>query len=391
LPALLSQITDSRKMPQIPTITVVNSVFIMIVSRLGSLNALEQLMESPKLREYLGDNLPSADTLGRVFSLMYTDTLRKVQHDIYECLKHNKAFEPPRHGLIALAIDGHESHASYDMSCKGCLEREVGELKQIQYYHRNVSCQLIFENLCFQLDAETHLPGEGEVGAAERLLARTVSMYPRAFDVVVVDALYAGADFVNKVLECKKDIVVVLKDERRELLKDASALFAEQEPTYITNAGGVLLEYWDAEEFTSWSGVKQPLRVVIMRQTKRAYNKKTKETEETVSTWVWATTLSKYRASTEVVAKLGRSRWCIENQGFNEMVNHWHADHVYKHDPVAILNFWITIMMVYNLFRVFYLRNLKLAFRASKNMRHFAHMIKSELYACLPVYGGVPP
>jgi hypothetical protein len=379
-------------MPQIPTITIINSVLIMLLSRLGSLNALEQLDESTKLRKYMGDYLPSADTLGRVFTQVDTDTIRKVQHGIYDRLKRNKVFESPRHGLIALAIDGHETSATYKMGCSGCLQRETGEgSKQIQNYHRNVSCELIFDNCCFQLDAETQLAGEGEVSAAERLLARTVSMYPRAFDVVVVDALYASAGFVNKVLEHGKDVIVVLKDERRELFKDAEGLFAGQEPVKVINTDGSQLEYWDIDQLQSWSGVKQLLRVVKQVQTKLICDKETGEVEEEISTWIWATTLSKYRASTEVVAKLGRSRWCIENQGFNELSNHWHADHVYRHDPVAILNFWLMSMIAYNLFRAFFLRNLKPEFRIGTTMLHIANMIRSELYACLPVYGGVPP
>ena len=380
-------------MPQIATSTIVLSVLIMILSRLGSLNALEQLKSSTKLKKFLGDYLPSADTLGRVFALVDTETIRKVQRGIYERLKRNKVFQSPRHGLIALAIDGHESHATYKMECTGCLQREVGdnEPKQIQNYHRNVSCELIFANCCFQLDAETQLQGENEVGAAERLLARTVSMYPRAFDVVVVDALYASADFVNKVIEHGKDIVVVLKDDRRELFQDAEGLFAGLEPTKITNADGSYVEYWDIDQLQSWSRVKKLLRVVKMRQTNMVCDKETGEVKEMVSIWIWATTLSKLRANTETVARLGRSRWCIENEGFNEMVNHWHADHVYKHDPRAILNFWLLIMIGYNLFRAFYLRNLKAVFRANKTMQHFADLIRCELYACLPVYGGVPP
>jgi hypothetical protein len=378
-------------MSQIPTFTITLSVLIMILSRLGSLNALEQLKKSNKLKKFLGDYLPSADTLGRVFALVNTDTLRKVQRDIYERLKRNKAFKLPRHGLIALAIDGHESHATYKMECDGCLKREIGEPERTQYYHRSVSCELIFANCCFQLDAETQLAGENEVGAAERLLARTVSTYPRAFDIVVVDALYASAGFVNKVIKHGKDVIVVLKDDRRELFQDAEGLFAGLSPIKIDNVDGSTVEYWDIDQLQSWSGVKKLLRVVKMKETKMVCNKETGEVDLVTSIWIWATTLSKLRANTEAVAKLGRSRWCIENEGFNEMVNHWHADHVYKHDPHAILNFWIMIMIGYNLFRVFYLRNLKAIFRAGKTMRHFTSMIRSELYACLPIYGGVPP
>ena len=40
-----------------------------------------------------------------------------------------------------------------------------------------------------------------------------------AFDVVLADALYAAATFVNFLLAHGKDAVIVLKDERRHLFK----------------------------------------------------------------------------------------------------------------------------------------------------------------------------
>lgn len=199
------------------------------------------------------------------------------------------------------------------------------------------------------------------------------------------------SNFFNRVLEHKKDVIVVLKDERRELLKDAEALFAGQRPTCISKTAGVCTEYWDAEGFLSWTQVRQPLRVVMMRQTTIVRRQLTGEIEENVSTWVWATTLSSHRASTKVVAQLGRSRWHIENQGFNELVNHWGADYFYKHDSNAILNFWLMTMIAYNLFRAFYLRNLKPALRKGKTMLHFARMILADLYGDLAGLIGVPP
>jgi hypothetical protein len=59
-------------------------------------------------------------------------------------------------------------------------------------------------------------------------------------------------------------------------------------------------------------------------------------------------------------------------------------------ESVAILNFWLLSLIAYNLFRVFFLRNLKLVFRAGKTMKHFVSLMHSELNSCLPVYGGVP-
>ena len=45
---------------------------------------------------------------------------------------------------------------------------------------------------------------------------------------------------------------------------------------------------------------------------------------------------------------------------FNELVNGWHADHIYKHDPTAIEAFTLLAFLAYNLFHAFLACNLKL-------------------------------
>jgi len=359
----------------------------MFLSRLGSLNALEQLKDNGALAEILGAALPSADTVGRVFALIDSDTLRFINKKIYSQLKRNKALEPPAHGLTALVLDGHESECSDLQKCDGCLTRKIqttnGEKEQ--YYHRHVTAQLVFRNWSLLLDTETQRPGEGEQAAAIRLLERTLKDYPRGFDVVAADALYCNAPFINFVIDAGKDVIVVLKDDRRDLYKDAISLFSGQPPGSIIDDGKVVKEIWDASGFLSGTDIKRPMRVVMTRETRRIRRHLDKNSDEPVSeltsTFMWVTSLSSVRANTSAVVTLGHSRWTIENQGFNEMVNHWSSDHVYKHDPTAILNFWLLCQTAYNLFHCFYWRNLKQIIRHKHTMLHIARLVQAELYA----------
>ena|SRR5689334_4810543 len=73
------------------------------------------------------------------------------------------------------------------------------EADRIQFYHRQVTLMLLRgalpgrEGVRLLLDHEPQRPGEDEVETALRLLARVIPAYPRAFDVVLADALYAKA------------------------------------------------------------------------------------------------------------------------------------------------------------------------------------------------------
>jgi hypothetical protein len=79
-------------------------------------------------------------------------------------------------------------------------------------------------------DHEPQRANEGEVADALRLLEGVIGSYPRAFDLVLADALYGTAPFFNFLLARGKHALVLLKDERRNLFQDAAALFAHVLP-----------------------------------------------------------------------------------------------------------------------------------------------------------------
>jgi hypothetical protein len=239
-----------------------------------------------------------------------------------------------------------------------------------QYYHRNVSAQLIFENISLLIDAEEQRPGEGELGAAARLLERVVKNFPRAFDVVVADALYCNAPFLNKVLRAGKDAVVVLKDDRRNVYKDAQFYLDQAGDERVFENGKVQKRCKEIKSLRM-DGVIQPIRVVQSVET----NQKGKG-----STWLWVATLASCGANLETIVDLGHSRWDIENLAFNELSTRWKSDHVYKHDPVAILNFWLICMIAQMVFLTFYTRNLAGELQKRFSMKHIAMLIAAELY-----------
>jgi len=380
----VDDVTDSRKRPRIATGVVIRGVLVMLLTRLGSLNALEQTGKSPFWTRWLGDKLPSADTVGRVCQLVDANSVRDVNHQLYDRLKRAKALAPPAHGLVMAVLDGHESHASYRRCCEGCLERTIHtkEGDRIQYYHRAVTLQLVVGDSFLFLDAEPIRRGEDEIAAAIRLFDRVVDSYPRAFDVVAGDGLYAQGKFFNHVRARGKHVLAVLKDEQRDLLKDARGLCEHTEPTVRHTVRGSR-QCWDFEGFKTWPQCQYPVRVVRSLETRQICRQLNHEVEEVVSEWFWVTTLPKVMASTGVVVLLGHGRWSIENQGFNETSNRWHADHVYKHQANAILVFWLLTMLACNLFMVFYHRNLKPAVRQAYDTLQISHMIMAELYANL--------
>jgi hypothetical protein len=355
-------------------------------TRLGSLNALEMAAPARFWKSCLGQPLSSADTIGRVHSLLPADQLREGIHQVYERLKRNKAL-PDSQGLGVAILDGHESHASYRRHCPGCLERTVktdsGE--RTQYYHRQVTLLLVpgappgQKPLRLLLDHEPQRAGEDEVATALRLLGRVIPAYPRAFDLVLVDGLYATAPFFNFLLARRKHVLSVLKDERRNLFQDVAGLFLRL-PPQPGSRGSRQCSWWDFPDRTSWPQVDAPVRVVRSLETYSVRRQLDGQTTSETSDWVWVTTLPAPQVSTARVVALGHQRWDIENHGFNELVNGWHADHVFKHEPNAMECFLLVAFLAFNIFHAFINRNLKPQIRRRRSQAFWASLMAAEIY-----------
>lgn len=377
----LDAVRDDRRRPQIATSVMTRAVVVLFLGRLGSLNALEQTKPSRFWRRWLGEALPSADSIGRVCSLMDVDDVRGVHRAVYARLKRMKALMPPEHGLMLAVVDGHESTASRKRCCPGCCQRTLHTTKGdvLEYYHRHVALRLVGRDLSLMLDAEPVAPGEDELAAARRLVERALARYPRAFDVVAGDALYANTDWFNFLRARGKHALAVLKDNRPNLVEDARALFEFQAPGLDVERGSRRYRCGDCDSFTRWPEVSPQVRVVRSLETWTVRRQLDGREEELASDWLWVTTLSARQAATRAVVDMGHARWSIENQGFNELVNRWHASHVYRHHPTAILIFVLLAMLCLNVFMAFHGRNLKPALRRAVTMRHVGQLICAAL------------
>ena len=381
---MLDRVTDHRSLPRISTSLVVKAVLAVYWSRLGSLNALGMTRSAKFWNTWLGRPLCSADSLGRIVASVDAATLRQGIHHVYERLKRNKAL-PDLQGLAVAVLDGHETSASYRRCCDGCLKRIMGN-GQIQFYHRNVTLMLLCGSppgrpaVRLLLDLELQRAGEGELTTALRLLERVLEAYPRAFDVLLADALYAVAPFMNFLWSHGKAALVVLKDERRDAYQDARGLWVQQ-PPQLGSYQARRCRWWDFHDLRSWPEVQGVTRVVRSEESWTVKRQLTQQATPQIANWIWLTTLSVTQARTEQIVRLAHLRWDIENQGFNELVNGWHAGHVYRHQSGAIECFLLLAFLAYNLFHAFFALNLKPELRRGRTMAFCVRLIAAEIHA----------
>jgi hypothetical protein len=382
---------DARRRPQIPTATVWLCVFAMFALRLRSFNVLEQDLRRPRRWEsWVGGRKPSADTLGRVLAQVSLDALRQLLVTVNRSAWRTKAIHGrPGEAYRVVAVDGHELSASRARCCAHCLVREVkgGGAPVVEYYHRVVVAQWVGVTPPGILDLERVAPEEGEVVAARRLAERIVRHYGRLIDVIVADALYLEAPFIRMVLDTGKHVVIVMKQEARELYQDAAQLRGLLEP-HVLQDGPRTTRLWDIPNLSSFSTLGCPMRVVWAEEStvrhKRVGGKPQAVVEET--TWVWVTDLPPTVVPATKIQRWGHDRWDLENRGLNELVTLWHMDHCFIHHAVAIVALLLTLATAFLTTYLFYERNLKPAAR-----RHLSRLaLAARLSEDLTLLAGAP-
>lgn len=375
----LGAVRDGRANPRVPGGRVAVAYLLLLLSRLGSLNALEQRRAPASYARWLGGELPSADVMGDALAGMALGPLQELLYHQHQRLKRNKGFARGREGFRFLVLDGHEGVSSYRRTWKECLERVVhfASGDQTQSYYRYVAAYLTNGEQFLMLDAERQLPGEGEIACAIRLLERVASRYPRAFDVVCGDNLYMDPALWKTGRCLGKHVIAVLKNENRDLLADARALFARCAPIRLERDGTPCL-YWDLNGFTTWPQCGEPVRVVRAVEERTVRRQKTGKIEKLESEWFWVTSLPPDKATTALIVRAGHGRWGIENQGFNELSNQWHGNHAYKYNAHALLAATLLLFIAYNLFHAFIERNLKPELRDGRTQKYWADLIAAE-------------
>ncbi len=387
---LVDQLRDRRCRPQIPTANVWLSTFLLFAFRMRSLNELEQeLRRRERSESFVGQRKPSADTVGRVMDKLCLEGLRQLLVRINRRSWRSKAIHTrAAESYKVVAVDGHELWCGRSRCCDRCQVREVkaGKQKVLEYYHRVVVAQWVGVTPPPILDLELIGPNEGEVVAARRLLKRLLSSYSRLVDVITADALYLEAPFIRLVLEAGKHFVIVMKQEERALFQDADRLRRLISPQLIKE-GKRRTQLWDIGALTSFTTLGSPVRVVWAEE-ETSLTKIVGGKQQTVlesKTWVWVTDLPAAAVPATKIQWWGHDRWNLENRGFNELVNLWHMDHCFIHEPNAIEAFLLTLAVVFLTTYLFYERNLKSVLRQHLTRLSLAARFAEDL--CL--LGGV--
>ena len=137
--------------------------------------------------------------------------------------------------------------------------------------------------------------------------------------------------------------------------------------------------WWNFPGLLSWPQVNVPVRVVRSQETGKVRWQLDGKDDTLTSDWIWVTTLPRQSVSTRRAVAFGHQRWDIENHGFHELVNGWHADHNYRHDPNAIEFFLLMAFLACKIFQAFFALNLKPHIRKGRTRAFWSSPMAAEI------------
>jgi hypothetical protein len=349
LKSYFQQPGDGRLHPHIPARDLVWAVIIGHILREVSFLRLEWLAHSPVCADLGLQGQFGDDALAYCTERMDPETTRVALAAALHQAKRNKAFENSR--FIGLALDGTGAGHTYKEPCPLCdpVKDPKGEVHGS--LHHFVLISVVGAGLTLPIDVEPYGPGDSEYAAAQRLLRRAAEhLGPRFADYVVGDGEYATAPFLHTTEDVGLPVVARLKENLPLLAAAVRARFDGQPPQAIFQEGDDQVEVWDADDFASWETLRWPtVRVLRYRQHKR---------DGTVIQAEWLTNFPIRTLGSLSFFRLAKSRWEIENQGFNDGKNRYGMEHICHHEPNSILIVWLLIALALVIERLYRLRYL---------------------------------
>ena len=340
---------DGRCQPQIPAHLLLWAQLIGIILRKPSFHAIESLGRSPARSALVLSRSFGDDALAYFTERLAVDPLQQALGSVLEQAKRNKAFEASR--LIGFALDGTGTGRCRTGACPLC-HPVVNEKQQVVGYLHHLSLiSLVGAGLSLPFDVEPYGPGDSEQAASQRLLRRAVHRLGRRFaDYVVADGLYATAPFLHLARELGLSVVVRLKANLPQLLSQAQTRFESIAPTRTFGLGRDQVEVWDADDFDPWDSLDWiTVRVIRYWQHKP---------DGTVFEAYWLTNFPSAKISSQTLFVSAKSRWEIENQGFNDAKNRYGFEHIDHHHPNSLRIQWLLTCLALTVERLYRLRYL---------------------------------
>lgn len=290
-------------------LTTMNSM----TNKFNNDNTIENLS---KITNTKLDDLPHYDTINDVFRNLNVEEFRKIQKYIVYALIRSKMFDKFRYkGRFQLIVDGTGLVSFNYKHCDHCLVKQHSDGSKT-YEHRVLEAKLVFDKFVLSIDSEfienpnpsvINLKKQDcEMKAFKRMVVRIKKNFPKLAFIITGDALYASGPFIKLCLDNNWDYIFRLKsDKLKTVNRDFDGIIKLNSGCHISDY--FLVKDYDYNEFK--------FNII------RFIEKSPPNTNIPDKIFTYITNININDDNIKTIIKLGRNRWKIENQGFNNQKN----------------------------------------------------------------------
>jgi len=340
---------DGRAQPRLPARALLWAVLAGQFLRQTAFHAVEAIARTARLRKTGIEQRFSDDALGYFSEHADPAPTRQALIDVLHRAKRNKAFQDSP--SIGLAVDGTTVGRRRNSGCCWCRPYRNEQKQIVGYRHHLAMLSVVGGGITLPFDVEPYGPQDSEYAAGQRLLRRALpALGARFADYAVLDAGFATNPFLHTCGELALPVVARLKENLPELSTAVEKRFSSQRPHRLVKDGKTRIEIWDADDFDPWETLDwKTVRVLRYRQHKP---------DGTVVQADWFTNFSKRKVVSLALYRMAKSRWEIENQGFNDCKTYQGLEHICHHHPNSLLLCWLLTLLALVISRLYRLRYL---------------------------------
>lgn len=265
--------------------------------------------------------LPHYDTINNFLKNLNINQLEQIRKYMIKEMLEKRSFEHYRYKnkYWKIAIDATGMYSFREKHCEHCLIRrhknkETGEIERVEYYHNVLEAKLVLGDMVFSIatefienENEDIAKQDCELKAFSRLAERLKKEYPRLPICMLGDSLYA----------CKRVFDICKEYRWRYILR-----FKEGSIPSIAEEFNILKKTESKEE-KGFNFVNEidydDKKINVAEYVELVQCKKKKELIE--RRFVFITDIEISKNNVEDIVAAGRSRWKIENEGFNNQKN----------------------------------------------------------------------
>ena len=310
------------------------------------------------------EEIPHYDTINDFLRKLDVSELEKIRDYMIRELFKKRSLEKYR--LLdknwCIAIDGSQLFSFKEKHCEHCLKKEhknkdTGEIERITYYHTVLEAKLILGNMTFSIltefvenENESVSKQDCEINAAKRLMKKLKYKFRKLNICILGDSLYACEPIYKLCDEYNWKFIFRFKEGRArtlwEEIQTIKGIENNEKTSTLTYKSDAL--DWKLTYINEVSYKNMSINTVDFTETiyKKSKDTSTSEKTKTSKNFVFVTNIQITKRNAFKIVAAGRSRWKIENEGFNNQKNiRYDIEHACCLDYKAMKNHYLLVQI----------------------------------------------